>query len=137
MLWVKTAHILFVMSWMAGLFYLPRIMVHYVEGNAANEDTRRLVIMAEKLFRFSTLTAFMAIITGLWLWLGYGISGDWLFIKLGLVLILIAYQAQCFRYIGQMQNDKIIQSSLFFRLFNESALIIVIPILIMVVVKPF
>ena len=137
MLWIKTAHILFVMSWMAGLFYLPRIMVHYVEGNAASEDTRRLVIMAEKLFRFSTLMAFMAIITGLWLWLGYGISGDWLFIKLGLVLILIAYQVQCVRYIAQMQNHKIIQSSLFFRLFNESALIIAIPILIMVVVKPF
>ena len=137
MLWIKTAHILFVMSWMAGVFYLPRIIVHFVEGNAAGEDTRRLVIMAEKLFRFSALMALLAIIPGLWLWLGYDISGDWMLVKLGLVLVLIAYQWQCFRYIRQMQTSQIIHSSLFFRLFNESALIIVIPILIMVVVKPF
>ena len=137
MLWIKTAHILFVMSWMAGVFYLPRIIVHYVEGNAAGEDTRRLVIMAEKLFRFSTLMALLAIIPGLWLWLGYNISGDWMLVKLGLVMILIAYQWQCYRYIRQMQTSQVIHSSLFFRFFNESALIIVIPILIMVVMKPF
>ncbi|MCZ6502871.1 MAG: CopD family protein [Gammaproteobacteria bacterium] len=137
MLWIKTAHILFVMSWMAGVFYLPRIIVHYVEGNAAGEDTRRLVIMAEKLFRFSTLMALLAIIPGLWLWLGYNISGDWMLVKLGLVMVLIAYQLQCFRYIRQMQNSQVIRSSSFFRFFNESALIIVIPILILVVIKPF
>ncbi len=137
MLLIKTAHILFVMSWMAGVFYLPRIIVHYVEGNAAGEDTRRLVIMAEKLFRFSALMALLAIIPGLWLWLGYDISGNWMLVKLALVMVLIAYQWQCFRYIRQMQTSQIIHSSLFFRLFNESALIIVIPILIMVVVKPF
>ncbi len=137
MLWIKTAHILFVISWMAGVFYLPRIIVHYVEGNAAGEDTRRLVIMAEKLFRFSALMALLAIIPGLWLWLGYDISGNWMLVKLALVMVLIAYQWQCFRYIRQMQTSQIIHSSLFFRLFNESALIIVIPILILVVVKPF
>lgn len=137
MLWIKTAHILFVMSWMAGVFYLPRIIVHYVEGNAAGEDTRRLVIMAEKLFRFSTLMALLAIIPGLWLWLGYNISGDWMLVKLGLVMVLIAYQLQCFRYIRQMQNSQVIRSSSCFRFFNESALIIVIPILILVVIKPF
>ena len=137
LLWVKTAHILFVIAWVAGLFYLPRILVHYVEGKNAGEDTRRLVIMAEKLFKFSCLMAVLAIIPGMILWLGYDITGDWLMIKLALVVLLLGYQVQCFRFLRQMRRDEIIQSSIFFRFFNESALIIVIPILIMVVVKPF
>ena len=61
MLWIKSLHILFVMAWMAGVFYLPRILVHYIEGVAAGEDTRRLVTMADKLFRFSSLMALLTI----------------------------------------------------------------------------
>ena len=76
MLWIKTAHILFVMAWMAGVFYLPRILVHYVEGKIAGDDITRLVTMAEKLFRFSALMGLIAMILGVWLWLGYGISGN-------------------------------------------------------------
>ena len=137
LLWVKTAHILFVIAWVAGLFYLPRILVHYVEGKNAGEDTRRLVIMAEKLLKFSSLMAVLAIVPGMILWLGYDITGDWLSVKLVLVILLLGYQFQCFRYLRQMRKDEIIRSSIFFRFFNESALIIVVPILIMVVVKPF
>ena len=137
MLWIKVAHILFVMAWMAGVFYLPRILVHYVEGHSAGEDVTRLVVMGQKLFRFSCVMAVLAIVPGAILWLYYGISGGWLHAKLALVLLLIAYQFQAFRYIRQMQAGNVIRSSLFFRLFNESALIIVIPIIIMVVVKPF
>ena len=137
MLWVKTVHILFVIAWLAGVFYLPRILVHYVEGKSAGEGTSRLVTMAEKLLRFSSLMALLAIIPGFYLWIGFGITGDWLYAKLILVGLLIAYQLQCLRYINQMRRDEVIQTSLFFRIFNESALIIVIPILILVVVKPF
>lgn len=111
--------------------------MHYVEGQAANEDTRRLVIMASKLFWFSTIMAVLAIIPGLCLWLGYDITGNWMHAKLLLVIFLLTYQWQCFRYLRQMQAGKIIHSSVFFRIFNESALIIVVPILIMVVTKPF
>ncbi len=137
MLWVKAAHVLFVIAWMAGVFYLPRILVHYVEGKAAGEDVSRLVIMAQKLLRFSTVMAGLAIVPGLWLWLGYGISGGWLQVKLALVLMLIGYQFQSWRYIIAMQENRLIRTSLFFRLYNESALILVIPILILVIVKPF
>lgn len=138
MLWVKTFHILFVMAWMAGLFYLPRIMVHYVEGLEANEDVRRLVTMATKLFRFSTLMAAIALGLGLWLWFGWWLgSGGWLHAKLALVLLLLGYHGQTWRYLGQMQSNQVIRTSLFFRFYNEGALILVIPILIMVVVKPF
>ena len=136
MLWFKTFHILFVMSWMAGIFYLPRILVHYVEGSAAGEDTRRLIIMADKLFRFSVVMAVITLVTGLVLWLYYGIAGQWLYAKLFFIALLIAYQYQTLRYIGQMRQDQLDGSSLFFRIFNEGALVLVIPILIFVVVKP-
>ncbi|MFT4797504.1 MAG: putative membrane protein [Candidatus Azotimanducaceae bacterium] len=136
MLWIKVFHILFVMAWMAGLFYLPRILVHYVEGKANAEDTRRLVIMGHKLFRFSSLMALLAMGLGFWLWLGYGFSGTWLWIKLAFVGLLLMYHYQSMRYVRKMQQDQVIQSSLFFRIYNETALVIVIPILIMVVIKP-
>ena len=137
MLWVKTTHILFVMAWMAGLFYLPRIFVHFVEADTAGEDTRRLAIMAEKLFRFSTVMAAIALGTGLILWLHYGISGNWLKAKLLLVALLVGYQLQTYSYITDMKLSQLDGTSLFFRIFNEGALLMVIPILILVVVKPF
>ncbi len=139
MLWVKALHILFVIAWMAGVFYLPRIFVHLVEGREANEDTRRLVIMAGRLLRFSLVMACLAILPGLWLWLYYGAVGGWLYAKLALVVLLIAYQAQSWRYFKalQGQDNATLPGALFFRLYNESALLLVIPILILAVVKPF
>ena len=137
MLWIKTFHILFVMAWMAGLFYMPRIFVHYVEGKNADEDVRRLVTMGTKLFKFSSLMASIALGLGVWLWLGYGFQGTWLWVKLALVGVLLAYHWQSLRYLRKLQSDSTIPSSLFFRVFNEGALIIVVPILIMVVIKPF
>ena len=137
MLWIKTFHILFVMAWMAGVFYLPRILVHYVEGKAADEDTRRLVTMGEKLLKFSTMMAVLAIILGSLLWLYYGVTGGWMHAKLLLVGLLVAYQLQTFRYLSQMKRDEVLNTSLFFRLYNEGALILVVPILILVELKPF
>ncbi|SVD05609.1 uncharacterized protein METZ01_LOCUS358463 [marine metagenome] len=125
------------MAWMAGLFYLPRIFVHFVEADTAGEDTRRLAIMAEKLFRFSTVMAAIALGTGLILWLHYGISGNWLNAKLLLVALLVGYQLQTYSYITDMKLSQLDGTSLFFRIFNEGALLLVIPILILVVVKPF
>ena len=137
MLWIKTFHLLFVMAWMAGVFYLPRILVHYIEGKAAQEDTRRLIIMADKLLRFSTFMAVLAVSLGLFLWLYYGITGGWMHAKLFFVFLLIAYQMQTFRYILQMKRNEVLRTSLFFRLYNEGALILVVPILILVELKPF
>ena len=137
MLWIKTFHILFVMAWMAGLFYLPRIFVHYVEGMRDQQDVQRLIIMATKLWGFSSLMAIIALSLGMWLWLAYGFSGTWLWVKLAFVALLIAYHFACKVYLKKMQNGELIQSSLYFRIFNEGTLLIVIPILIMVVVKPF
>ena len=138
MLWIKTFHILFVMAWLAGLFYLPRIFVHYVEGKVAGEDVRRLVVMADKLFRFSTIMAVIAVGLGFWLWfLWWWNTGWWMPAKLAFVMLLVGYHVQCYRFYLRMRRDEMIHTGLWFRIFNESSLIIVIPILIMVVLKPF
>ncbi len=100
MLWIKTLHIVFVTSWFAGLFYLPRIFVNLAmvaPGSIAERD--RLLLMARKLMRFTTLLAVPAVGLGLWLWLGYGIGkgpgNGWLHAKLTVVLLLLGYHHAC------------------------------------------
>lgn len=136
MLWIKSFHILFVMAWMAGLFYLPRIFVHYVEGRLHSEDVSRLVTMAEKLFAFMTVMAVLALGTGFWL-LVYGFGGGWLHAKLTLVALLLVYHAACLVILRRLQGLKLIRRTLGFRLFNEAALVLVLPIIFLVVMKPF
>lgn len=136
MLWIKTFHILAVISWMAGIFYLPRIFVHYAEGTQAGEGVRRLVIMAAKLFSFMTLMGIFVLIFGLWLWLGYCISGNWLYVKLIFVLCLSFYHGICWYYLQQIKSGRLNKSGRFFRWFNEIPLFLLVLILIFVVVKP-
>ena len=137
MLWIKVAHVLFVIAWMAGLFYLPRIFVHHQEGSNAGEDVRRLVTMAKKLFGFSSVMMVLAIVPGMVLWLGYGFNGGWMHAKLGFVGLLLVYHGQSYRYTRRLIEGRTIPSSLYFRIYNEAALLLVIPILILVIVKPF
>ncbi|GAA0793709.1 CopD family protein [Marinobacterium sediminicola] len=137
MLWFKMLHILAMTSWMAGIFYLPRIFVHYVEGREAGQDVSRLEIMARKLFGFMTIMAVFTLGLGFWLWLGYGFSGGWLHAKLLFVVLLIGYHFWCRAYLKQMQRGELSRSGRYFRLYNELPLLIFIPILIFVVVKPF
>jgi putative membrane protein len=133
MLWYKMLHILAMTSWMAGIFYLPRIFVHYVEGREAGQDVARLEIMARKLYGFMTIMAVFTLALGLWLWLGYGWSGGWLHAK----LLFVGFHFWCRAYLKQMQRGELDRSGRYFRLFNELPLLIFIPILIFVVVKPF
>lgn len=137
MLWVKMFHILAMTSWMAGIFYLPRIFVHYVEGKEAGQDVARLQIMGRKLYGFMSIMAIFTLGLGLWLWLGYGFSGGWLHAKLTFVVLLMGYHFWCRSYLKRMQADVLDRSGRYFRLFNELPLLIFIPILIFVVVKPF
>lgn len=136
MLWVKVFHIMMVIAWLVGLFYLPRIFVHYTEGLRLGEDVHRLGIMASKLFRFMTVMAVQAVVAGLWLWLGYDLSGDWLYAKLIFVLGLVLYQVVCWFYLQKLLKGDLEESSLYLRFFNEIPLFLVVPILILVVVKP-
>lgn len=137
MLWIKCLHLFGVFGWMAGLFYLPRIFVHFVEGKAAGEDVRRLVIMARRLHGFMSLLAIMALGAGLWLWLGYGVSGNWLHVKLVFVVLLVLYQGVLSMLLGRMRRGQPMPSSFALRWINEGVLLIFVPILILAVVKPF
>jgi len=137
MLWIKALHVFGVMAWLAGLFYLPRIFVHYAEGRAQGEDVRRLVVMARKLYRFMTFVAVIAMAFGLWLWLGYHDGGRWLEVKLLFVLALLAYHIACRVLLGRVTRGARMPSSLVLRLFNEAALLLVVPIVLLAVVKPF
>lgn len=138
MLWVKALHILFVISWFAGLFYLPRIYVNLAQNN---EPAARLVLlgMARKLYRFMTPLAVLAVFFGLWLWLWYGIGQGqmWLHIKILLVIILIIYHLRCLHYLRQFTAGTNQKSHKYFRWFNEFPVFILLFILILVVVKPF
>ena len=134
--WIKAVHVLFVMAWLAGLFYLPRIFVHYAEGSAAGEDVRRLIVMGRKLYGFMTLMGALALLFGLWLWLGYGDGGRWLMWKLVFVLGLIGYHIACRSLLGRMRRGAPMPGSLALRFFNEGALLLVVPIVLLAVVKP-
>lgn len=137
MLYLKAFHLLTIIAWMAGIFYLPRIFVHYVEGRSAGEDVRRLKVMARKLYHFTSMMAVFALGSGTWLWLAYGFSGGWLHAKLGMVALLIAYHVSMRVYMKRMQVDGALPSSRTLRWYNELPLLILIPILYLVVVKPF
>ena len=136
-LWVKAAHIIFVTSWFAGLFYLPRIYVNLamVEDDATRE---RLLMMARKLLRFTTGLAVLALVFGISL-LGYGIGvgTGWMNTKLALVMAVIAYHGWCAVLYGKFVRGEVRHSHLWFRWFNEAPVLLLVAIVILVVVKPF
>jgi putative membrane protein len=136
MLVVKALHILFVTSWFAGLFYLPRIFV-----NLAMEDAPvardRLLLMARKLYRFMTILAVPALALGLWLWLGYGIGGGWMHAKLALVVVLIGYHHGCGRLLAKFEAGTNTRSHKWYRWFNELPVVVLLAVVLLVVVKPF
>lgn len=136
MLWVKAFHIIFVVSWFAGLFYLPRLFVNHAMVSDA-ETQARLVMMERKLFRFMTPLAILALVFGFWLWLGYGFGGGWLHAKLTLVLALMAYHLYCGRLMRQLADGSNQRSHVWFRFFNEIPVLILLAVVILVVVKPF
>lgn len=133
---VKALHIVFVTSWFAGLFYLPRIFV-----NLAMDDTppvrERLLVMARKLYRFMTILAVPALVFGLWLWLGYGISGGWMHAKLALVVVLLGYHHVCGRLLKQFEAGGNRRSHVWFRWFNELPVVVLLLVVLLVVTKPF
>ena len=136
MLWIKALHIIFVTSWFAGLFYLPRLFVnHAMVDDAAT--LARLELMEHKLYRFMTPLAVLALVFGLWLWLGYGISGGWLHAKLGLVAGLIAYHLYCGKLRRDFAAKRNVHSHVWYRFFNEVPVLALFAVVVLVVVKPF
>jgi len=145
MLWVKSLHIVFIASWFAGLFYLPRIFVNLAMVPVDSVAERaRLLLMARKLLRFTTLLVFPALIFGLWLWLGYGIGrggasqgNGWMHAKLALVLVALGYHHGCGVLLRRIEAGTNQRSHVWFRWFNELPVLLLLVIVVLVVVKPF
>ena len=138
MLVVKVLHLWMVVSWFAGLFYLPRIFVNLAMVKAdSTAERERLLLMAGKLYRFMTPIGFLAVALGLWLWLGYGFSGGWLHAKTVLVILLIGYHAYCGRLLRDFQAGVSVRSHVWFRWFNEVPVLLLLAATYLVVMKPF
>ena len=136
MLTLKAFHIVFVVSWFAGLFYLPRLFVNHamVEDAATRE---RLGMMEMKLYRFMTPLGILAVGLGLWLWFGYGFAGGWLHAKTLLVVFLIAYHLYCGRLMRAFAEGRNTRSHVWYRYFNEIPVVVLFIVVFLVVLKPF
>lgn len=140
MLWVKAFHIIFMVSWFAGLFYLPRLFVYHALCDDAPGQAR-FVIMERKLFWFITPWAVLTVFFGLWLlwdyaWAAYSHT-VWLHAKLLLVALLIAYHIYCGKLMLDFRHGRNRRSHVFYRWLNEAPVLVLIAIVILVVVKPY
>ena len=136
MLTLKAFHIVFVVSWFAGLFYLPRLFVNHamVEDAATRE---RLGMMEMKLYRFMTPLGILAVGLGLWLGFGYGFAGGWLHAKTLLVVFLIGYHLYCGRLMRAFAEGRNTRSHVWYRYFNEIPVLVLFVVVFLVVLKPF
>jgi protoporphyrinogen IX oxidase len=140
MLWIKAFHVVFVASWFAGLFYLPRIFVNLAmvpEGSTAERE--RLLLMGRKLLRFTTILAVPAVLLGAALWLGYGIGRGqgWMHAKLVAVVLALGYHHACGRILKKFIAGRNTRSHVFWRWFNEVPVLLLVAAVVLVIVKPF
>jgi len=139
MLWLRALHIIFVVCWFAGLFYLPRIFVYF----AASEDSAtraQLAVMSRRLYRFVTPFMVLTVVFGVWMITlapDYYLNATWLWLKLAGVAFLIVYHFQCGRYVKAINDDSDSHSHVFYRFFNEVPVLFLFAIVFLVVLKPF
>jgi putative membrane protein len=140
MLWIKSLHLVFVISWFAGLFYLPRIFVNLAMVDPQSiAERERLLLMARKLLRFSTMIAVVALLLGLWLWLGYGIGrgAGWMHAKLAVVVLAVGYHHACAVLLRRLTAGSDRRSHRWYRWFNEVPVLLLTAAVLLVVLKPF
>lgn len=136
-MWVKALHIVFVVSWFAGLFYLPRLFVYHAEAKDAVSN-ERFKLMERKLYRGIMMPAMiLTVASGLWMWFRYGFSGGWLNAKVALVAVLVAYHFWLRKHLGDFARDANRHGHVYYRWVNEAPTVLLIAIVILVVVKPF
>ena len=137
MLWIKALHIVFMVTWFAGLFYLPRLFVYHAM-TADAPGSERFKVMERKLYYgIMTPGAVLTLVSGVWLWLGYGFSGGWLHAKLVLVAVLVAYHVYCGKLMFDFKHDRNRHGHVFYRWLNEFPTVLLIAAVVLVVVKPF
>ncbi len=146
MLWIKAFHIVFIVSWFAGLFYLPRLFVNLAQiprevPPESIRERERLMAMARKLMRFTHMLAIPALIFGIWLWMGYGIGrgpgNGWMHAKLTFVLLALGYHHACWMLLRKFESNVNMRSHVWYRWFNEVPVVLLLAIVVLVVVKPF
>ena len=145
--WIKTAHLVFVIAWMAAVFYLPRILVNLAEAGDAPAVRARLVVMGRRLYRFGHLMFGLAVVLGLVLWLGYRLvagfptlvapGSGWMHAKLLLVAVLFAYYIVGGRWLKGADAGRALPSSKALRWFNEIPVLVLVAIVFLVLAKPF
>jgi len=133
---LKATHIIFMVTWFAGLFYLPRLFVYHAMSDDAT-SLERFKVMERKLFYgIMTPGGLITLITGIWLWFGWGFVGAWIHIKVALVFVLVIYHVWCGVILVQFKNDTNKKSHVWFRWFNEFPVVILVAIVFLVVLKP-
>jgi putative membrane protein len=137
MLWIKSLHIIFMVTWFAGLFYLPRLFVYHALSSDPVSNERFKVMERKLYYGIMTPGAVLTVGFGTWLWLGYGFAGGWLIAKLALVTVLIGYHLYCGKLLQGFRHDRNRHGHVFYRWFNEFPVLILIAVVILVVVKPF
>ncbi len=137
MLWVKAWHIIFMVTWFAGMFYLPRLFVYHAMSDDKISNDRFKIMESKLYYGIMTPGGILTIAFGLWLWLGYGISGQWLYTKIVFVTALVFYHIYCGKLLLDFKHDRNQHSHIFYRWFNEAPVIALIAIIILVEVKPF
>lgn len=136
-LWTKTAHLVFVIAWMAGVFYLPRILVNIAEAGDEPAVRARLVLMGRRLYRFGHTMFGLAVALGLVLWLYFGMTGGWLHAKLVLVALLLAHYIVAGRWLKGVDAGRPLPSSKALRWFNEAPVLLLVGVVYLVLAKPF
>ena len=137
MLIVKSLHIIFMVTWFAGLFYLPRLFVYHAMSDDRQSIDRFKVMERKLYYGIMTPGGILTVGSGLWLWLGWGFHGGWLMVKLLLVLILIAYHLWCGKLVADFRRDRNCHGHVWYRWFNEAPVLILVPAVLLVVMKPF
>ncbi len=141
MLWVKSLHVIFMVTWFAGLFYLPRIFVYHASCNSDNtEQNDTFKVMERKLLAITNIGALLTLVFGIWLlvaWLPALATLAWMQIKLVFVLGLLIYHFQCARLVKVFRDDANTHSHVWYRWFNEVPVLGLFVIVIMVIVRPF
>jgi putative membrane protein len=137
LLWIKALHIVFMVTWFAGLFYLPRLFVYHAMADDRVSQERFKIMERKLYYGIMAPGAVLTLVFGTWLWLGYGFSGGWLYAKLALVAVLIAYHLYCGKLLRDFKHDRNRHSHVWYRWFNEFPVIILITAVILVTVKPF
>jgi putative membrane protein len=137
MLWIKALHVIFMVMWFAGLFYLPRLFVYHALSTDAVSNERFKLMEHKLYYGIMTPGAVLTVGFGTWLWLGYGFGGGWLWTKLALVTVLVGYHLYCGNLLQAFRHDRNRRRHVFFRWLNEFPVLILFAVVVPVVVKPY